>query len=199
MSELKSEAQLDLEAIEAASARGHALDFPRTAISDVLDAIVGAFHLVINWIWVVLIVLIVVNVLLRYVLGTNFIALEELQWHLFAVGWLIGLAYAMKLDGHVRVDVLADRLRPRTRAWIELIGLVLFVLPLCYIMIRDGWPFVERAWRINEVSAAPGGLPHRWVIKSVIILAFSLLALAAVSRILRVTASLFGRPAPRVG
>jgi TRAP-type mannitol/chloroaromatic compound transport system permease small subunit len=199
MSELKSEAQLDLEAIEAASARGHALDFPRTAISDVLDAIVGAFHLVINWIWVVLIVLIVVNVLLRYVLGTNFIALEELQWHLFAVGWLIGLAYAMKLDGHVRVDVLADRLRPRTRAWIELIGLVLFVLPLCYVMIRDGWPFVERAWRINEVSAAPGGLPHRWVIKSVIILAFSLLALAAVSRILRVTASLFGRPAPRVG
>jgi TRAP-type mannitol/chloroaromatic compound transport system permease small subunit len=199
MSELKSEAQLDLEAVEAASARGHALDFPRTAISDVLDAIVGAFHLVINWIWVVLIVLIVVNVLLRYVLGTNFIALEEMQWHLFAVGWLIGLAYAMKLDGHVRVDVLADRLRPRTRAWIELIGLVLFVLPLCYIMIRDGWPFVERAWRINEVSAAPGGLTHRWVIKSVIILAFSLLALAAVSRILRVTASLFGRPAPRVG
>jgi TRAP-type mannitol/chloroaromatic compound transport system permease small subunit len=100
--------------------------------------------------------------------------MEELQWHLYALGWMIGLAYALKLDGHVRVDVLADRLAPRTRAWIELFGLLLLVLPLCYIMLTYGWPFVQRSWQLNEVSAAPGGLPARWIIKSVILLAFGL-------------------------
>ncbi len=188
---------IDLEAVEAAAARGHALDFPRTAVSDALDAIVGAFHVVINWIWVLLIALIVVNVTLRYLIGTNYIALEELQWHLFAVGWMIGLAYAVKLDGHVRVDVIAERFRPRTRAWIELFGIVLFVLPLCYILLTNGWPFVQRSWNINEVSAAPGGLTNRWAIKAVILLAFALLGLAALSRLLRVSAFLFGFPAPR--
>lgn len=197
MSKRVSEIDLDLEAVEAAAARGHALDFPRTAISDVIDSLVAAFHVIINWIWVLLIVLIVTNVTLRYMIGTNYIAMEELQWHLFAIGWMIGLAYAVKLDGHVRVDVLAERLRPRTRAWIELIGILIFVLPLCYIMLTNGWPFVQRAWTINEISAAPGGLTNRWAIKAVILLAFALLGLAALSRLLRVSAFLFGFPAPR--
>jgi TRAP-type mannitol/chloroaromatic compound transport system permease small subunit len=188
---------VDLDAVEAAAVRGHALDFPRTAVSDLIDAVVGAFHLIINWIWVLLVLLIVFNVVLRYVVGTNYIALEELQWHLFAIGFMIGLAYAVKADGHVRVDVLADRMSPRARAWIEMLGLAVFVLPLCGIMLYWGWPFVTRAWTINEVSAAPGGLPHRWAIKSVILLAFSLLGLAALSRLTRVTAFLFGFPAPR--
>jgi TRAP-type mannitol/chloroaromatic compound transport system permease small subunit len=189
--------ELDLRAVDAAAARGHALDFPRTRVSDAIDGFVGAFHYVINWIWVVLVLLIVVNVVLRYLVGTSMVWMEEVQWHLYAVGFMIGLAYALKLDGHVRVDVVADRLRPRTRAWIELLGLVLLVLPLCGIMLWWGWPFVARAWQINEVSAAPGGLPHRWVIKSVILLAFGLIALAATSRLLRITALLFGLPKPR--
>jgi TRAP-type mannitol/chloroaromatic compound transport system permease small subunit len=188
---------VDLETVDAAAARGHALDFPRTLLSDAIDALVGAFHYVINWIWVVLVLLIVVNVVLRYLIGTSMIWMEELQWHLYALGWMIGLAYALKLDGHVRVDVLADRFAPRTRAWIELAGLLLLVLPLCYIMLTYGWPFVLRSWQLNEVSAAPGGLPARWIIKSVILLAFGLLALAALSRVLRVTAFLFGLPRPR--
>jgi TRAP-type mannitol/chloroaromatic compound transport system permease small subunit len=200
MSDLKDiGVDVDLEAVEAAAARGHALDFPRTAISDAIDALVGALHYVINWIWVLLVLLIVTNVVLRYVLRTNFIAMEELQWHLFAVGFMIGLAYAIKADGHVRVDVLADRFRRRTRAWIEMLGILLFILPLCGIMLYWGWPFVLRSWTINEVSAAPGGLPYRWVIKSVILVAFALIGLAAISRLTRVSAFLFGRPAPRAG
>ncbi len=188
---------LDLEAVDAAAARGHALDFPRTVVSDLIDGLVGAFHYVINWIWVILVILIVANVVLRYLIGTSMVWMEELQWHLYAVGWMIGLAYALKLDGHVRVDVLADRFSKRGRAWIELIGLLLFVLPLCYIMLTYGWPFVVRSWQLGEVSAAPGGLPYRWIIKSVILVAFALLGLAALSRLLRVTAFLFGLPRPR--
>jgi TRAP-type mannitol/chloroaromatic compound transport system permease small subunit len=184
---------LDLDAVEAASARGHALDFPRTRLTDAIDAFVGAFHVVANWVWAVLIVLIVVNVALRYALGTNFIAMEELQWHLYAVGFMIGLAYAVRADAHVRVDVIAERFSLTTRAVIEALGIAFFILPLCWIMLTYGLPFVQRAWTINEVSAAPGGLPHRWAIKAVILVAFSLLGLAALSRLIRVLAWLAGR------
>jgi TRAP-type mannitol/chloroaromatic compound transport system permease small subunit len=192
-----SDYRVDLDAVEAAAARGHALDFPDTAISSVIDRFVRGLAAIFNWIWVILIVLIVVNVTLRYVIGTNFVAMEELQWHLYAIGFMLGLGYAVDVDGHVRVDVVAERFSPRTRAWIELLGMVLVVLPLCYIIITNAIPFVERAYSLNEVSAAPGGLPYRWLIKSVIVFAFVYLGLAALSRLLRVTAYLFGFPTPR--
>ncbi len=194
MSPLKVD--LDLNAVESAAARGHALDFPETALSRAIDRVIYAFAGVFNWIWVVLVILIVINVTLRYVLGTNLIAMEELQWHLYAVGFMMGLGYAVDADGHVRVDVIAEKFRPKVRAWIELVGLVFIVLPLVYIIVTYAWPFVTRAYEINEVSAAPGGLTHRWIIKSVIIVAFLYLGLAALSRLLRVTAQLFGFPRP---
>jgi TRAP-type mannitol/chloroaromatic compound transport system permease small subunit len=186
---------IDLDAIEAASARGHALDFPRNAISNGIDRFVTGFAAVFNWIWLLLIVLIVVNVVLRYALGTNFIAMEEMQWHLYAIGILLGLGYAVTLDAHVRVDVLAEHWPERRRAWIELIGLLAFLVPFIYVVIAYAIPFVTRAYMINEVSAAPGGLPYRWAIKAVILVAFAYLGLAAASRILRVTTDLFGVPA----
>lgn len=195
MSELKVD--IDLEAIEAASSRGHALDFPRTTISDALDGVVRGIGAVVNWIWILLIVLIVVNVVLRYAAGTNFIAMEEMQWHLYAIGILFGLGYAVSYDGHVRVDVIAERWSPRTRAWIELLGLVLLLVPFVWIIVSNAIPFVQRSYALNEVSAAPGGLPYRWAIKSVIIFAFVYLGLAVAARILRVCSYLFGVPAPR--
>jgi TRAP-type mannitol/chloroaromatic compound transport system permease small subunit len=190
-------AGIDLDAVEAAAARGHALAFPGNAISNAIDRVVVGAAAAFNWIWLLLILLIVINVALRYVVGTNYIALEEMQWHLYAVGFLFGLGYAVDLDGHVRVDVLAEHWSPRTRAWIEFLGLLLIVAPFIWIVISNAIPFVQRAYTLNEVSAAPGGLPYRWAIKAVIILAFADLALAALSRFLRVTTYLFGVPAPR--
>ncbi len=190
------EYRVDLDAVEAAAARGHALDFPQTRISAAIDGFVHGLAAVFNWIWVVLIVLIVINVTLRYLIGTNFIAMEELQWHLYAIGFMLGLGYGVQMDGHVRVDVIAERFSPRTRAWIEFLGLLLVVLPLVWIIVANALPFVERAYTLKEVSAAPGGLPYRWLIKSVIVIAFLYLGLAALSRLLRVTAYLFGFPRP---
>ncbi len=192
-----SDYRVDLDAVEAAAARGHALDFPQTTISAAIDRFVHGLAAIFNWIWVVLIVLIVVNVTLRYIIGTNFIAMEEMQWHLYAIGFMLGLGYAVQMDGHVRVDVVAERFSPRRRAWIEFLGLLLVVLPLVGIIISNAIPFVERAYTLHEVSAAPGGLPYRWVIKSVIVIAFGYLGLAALSRLLRVSAYLFGFPPPR--
>jgi TRAP-type mannitol/chloroaromatic compound transport system permease small subunit len=189
--------KVDVDAVEAAAARGHALDFPHTALSDAIDWFIEALASVFGWLWVILIALIVVNVTLRYLIGTNFIFMEELQWHLYAIGFMLGLGYAVKVDGHVRVDVIAERFSPRTRAWIEFLGLLFFVFPLVWILVSNAVPFVVRAYQLNEVSAAPGGLTHRWLIKSVIIVAFLYLGLAALSRFLRVCAYLFGFPPPR--
>ncbi len=188
---------LNLDDIEAKSSRGHALDFPQTTVSNGLDSAVRGFGAVLNWIWIALILLIVGNVLMRYLLGTNYIALEEAQWHLYAIGILFGLGYAVSHDGHVRVDALAEHWSPRRRAWIEFLGIIVLIAPFVWIIFTNAIPFVTRSYALNEVSAAPGGLPYRWAIKSVIILAFAYLALAVLSRFLRVCAFLFGVPRPR--
>ncbi len=188
---------LDLEAVEAAAVRGHALSFPATRLSAAIDRFVVAAAGVFNWIWVLLILLIVLNVVLRYAIGRNFIALEELQWHLFALGFMLGLGYAVDQDGHVRVDVVAEHLPRRTRAWIELIGYAVLVAPLILIILYNAWPFVVRSYNLSEVSAAPGGLTHRWIIKSVILVSFVYLGLAVISRLSRVLAFLFGTASPR--
>lgn len=192
-----AEFKLDIDKVEAASARGHALDFPHTRLSDAIDRFIVGVASVVNWVWVILILLIVVNVALRYLFGTNFIAMEEAQWHLYAIGFMIGIGFTLQQDGHVRVDVVAEHFPRRRRAWIELLGLSLIVLPLCVIILFQAWPFVTRAYELNEVSAAPGGLPYRWGIKAVILIAFVYLGLAAFSRLLRVSAFLFGVPAQK--
>ena len=182
---------------EGAAAKAAAFTLPETAISRALDTVVRRVGEAFSWIWAILIVLIVGNVVLRYAIGTNFVGLEELQWHLYAVGFMMGLSYTLLNDGHVRVDVVAERLPRRGRAWIELVGLLLFLGPFIYVVIAYAIPFVERSWNLNETSPAPGGLPARWFLKSFIIVAFGFLGLAAFSRLTRVTALLFGMPRPR--
>ncbi len=194
---IRDEIELDVDQVEEAAVRGHALSFPRTTPSDVLETIVELVGKACSWLWVVLIVLIVTNVALRYVIGANYIAMEEMQWHLYAVGYLMALSFAMLHDGHVRVDVVAEQLQPRTRGWIELCGILFLILPFVYVVVAYAIPFVERSWQINEVSAAPGGLTHRWIIKSFIITGFLFIGIAALARLLRVTAFLFGLPRPK--
>ena len=192
-----AEYNVDLDKVEEAVAHKAAVNYPRTLVSDVLEGIVEFFGKYSSLLWVVLMLLIVANVLMRYILGTNFIALEELQWHLYAVGFMLGLSYCILHDGHVRVDVLAEHLQPRTRAIIEIIGILVLLLPFCYFILYYAWPFVERSYRINEVSAAPGGLPMRWLIKSVILLAFTLMAMAGIARLIRAFSFLTGFPRER--
>ena len=83
----------------------------------------------ISWIWIALIAVIVSAVVLRFVFGVGLIQLEELQWHLYAVGFLAGIVGCVIHDRHVRVDVLRDRMRPRTRDWVDFYGVLLFQLP----------------------------------------------------------------------
>lgn len=119
----------------------------------------------------------------------------EAQWYLFSLVFLLGAAYALKEDAHVRVDVLYGRLGPRGKAWIDLAGTVLFLIPFSLLMLWVSWPSVAASWRVREVSPDPGGLP-RYPIKAVILVAFVLLLLQGISQVFKQVALLRGAAPP---
>lgn len=172
----------------------HHTELPRTRLSQAIDPWLRRIGEMFSWVWVVLVAVITVNVVMRYVLGKGLVQFEELQWHLYAIGFLLGLAYCAESDDHVRIDVLAEKWGRATVAWIELYGIVLLLIPFLLIVLWYSVPFIAYSFRIHEVSEAPGGLPFRWAIKAVLLIAFVLLALATVSRLSRVLSLLFGAP-----
>jgi len=161
-------------------------DLPDTALSRRIDPVLDHVGRAISWLWLLLLAVIVGNVVLRYLFGEGRVELEEVQWHLYSVGFLLGLSYAFQADAHIRVDVLSERLSERHRAWLELYGLLLALFPFLALVLYFSLPFVVQSWSLSEVSQAPGGLPFRWAIKAVLPLGFVLLALAALSRLTRV-------------
>jgi TRAP-type mannitol/chloroaromatic compound transport system permease small subunit len=171
-------------------------DLPETRLSRRIDSALARLEGVASWIWIVLLAVIVVNVVARYLFGEGRIEFEELQWHLYALGFLVGIAAGVGADVHVRVDVLRDRLRLRTQSWIELYGLLLLLFPFVALVLIYSVSFVAVSFAAAEVSPAAGGLPYRWLIKGALFAGFALLGLAGVSRLLRVSAHLFGAPRP---
>ena len=167
-------------------------DLPTTSLSRAIDPLLAAVGRWLSWIWLVLLFVIVGNVLLRYVFGEGRIELEEIQWHLYSIGFLVGFSYAFQADSHIRVDVVSERLPARWRAWLELYGMLLALLPFIALMLWYSVPFVISSWQLAEVSQAPGGLPYRWAIKAVLPLGFMLLLVAVVSRLSRIWRFLFG-------
>ncbi|MGL4239145.1 MAG: TRAP transporter small permease subunit [Aestuariivirga sp.] len=139
-----------------------------------------------SWLWTALMLLIVAQVVLRYVFSIGSIKMEEMQWHLFAIGFMLGLAFTEIAERHVRIDVAAEHWPQRRRLWVELFGILIFLLPMCAIILWFAIPFVMTSWQLSEVSAAPDGLPFRWALKSFIITSFVLLGLAGLSRLSRV-------------
>ncbi|MEJ2360688.1 MAG: TRAP transporter small permease subunit [Gammaproteobacteria bacterium] len=119
----------------------------------------------------------------------------ELQWYLFGAIFMLGAAYTLQKDGHVRVDVLQSRLTPKAKAWIDLVGIVIFMLPFCAMVFWLSLPWVINSWHLLETSSNPGGLP-RYPIKTVVPLAFLLLFLQGISQLIKAVAVVRGiRPA----
>lgn len=176
------------------AARG--LELPTTALSRAADQLLARVGGAAKWIWLALLVVIVANVALRYVFEAGRIEFEELQWHLYSLGFLVGLAVADQADAHIRVDALRDRFSVETRAWIELYGLLLLFLPFVTLVIAASLPFVGESFAQGEVSPSPGGLPLRWAIKGALPAGFGMLALAGLSRLSRVWSYLFLQPGP---
>ena len=154
-----------------------------------LETILDRFSDVMVWIAGVLNLAMLLNVfydaIMRYFFSTGSIALQEMEWHLFAMVFLFGIAYGLKEDSHVRVDVLYDHFSPRRKAIINIAGTVLFLLPLSILIVEGSVWYVQEAYKSGEVSGDPGGLPYRWLIKFVIPVSFVFLIVSAVGFVIR--------------
>lgn len=158
-----------------------------TRIVRILDR-VGA---VVSWIWLLLIGVIVLAVVLRFVFGIGRIELEELQWHLYAIGFLAGIVGCAVHDRHVRVDVLRERMSPRLRDWIDLYGLLIFQIPFVALVLFSALPLVEESYLTSEKSASAGGLPYRFLLKAVLPIAFVGVGFASWTQLRSIWARLF--------
>lgn len=172
----------------------HREQLPHTRLSFAISRMFRSLASVLSWVWLVLLNVIVLNVTMRYLFGEGRIEFEEIQWHLYAIGFLIGLATCMSTDDHIRVGVFHDRMHPHEQAWIELYGLLLLFFPFILMVLWFSVPFIQYSFEISEISDAPGGLPYRWAIKSVLPISMLLLLVAGISRLLRVSCLLFDRP-----
>jgi TRAP-type mannitol/chloroaromatic compound transport system permease small subunit len=154
-----------------------------------LEKLFDRFSDVLGWIAGVLNLAMLLNVfydaIMRYFFSKGSIALQEMEWHLFAMVFLFGMAYGLKEDSHVRVDVLYDRFSPRAKAIVNIGGTILFLLPLSVLIVEGSVWYVQEAFKSGEVSGDPGGLPYRWLIKLVIPASFVFLVVSATGFVIR--------------
>jgi len=160
------------------------------------------FSNLMGWIAGFLNLVMLVNVfydsIMRYFFNSGSIALQEMEWHLFSVVFLFGMAYTLKEDGHVRVDILYDNFSPRWKAIVNIGGALLFLIPLSLLIIEGSFWYVHEAFASGEISGDPGGLSYRWLIKSVIPASFVFLVVSAIGFVLHNINIFRGVEAPTV-
>jgi TRAP-type mannitol/chloroaromatic compound transport system permease small subunit len=147
----------------------------------------------VSWLTTAMVAVVCYDVFTRYLLKQSSVAVQEMEWHLFAVIFLLGAAYTLKHDRHVRVDIIYMRLTERQRAWINLIGTLLFLIPFSLLIIWSSKNFVINSFAIGESSPNPGGLPARYLLKACIPLGFILVLLQALSLVFSSLMVIVGR------
>ena len=128
----------------------------------------------------VLVLLVVYDATARYLFSTGSIALQELEWHIFDVVILFGIAYTLRENAHVRVDIFYASYSPKTKALVNIISSLFFILPFSFLIIYIGVDFVLLSFAQNEASSNPGGLEYRYLVKALLPLSFIFLALVAI-------------------
>ncbi|MFP4097117.1 MAG: TRAP transporter small permease subunit [Cyclobacteriaceae bacterium] len=151
------------------------------SVSNFIDGMNEIIGKGVSWLTTALVLLICYDVAARYLFNTSSSGIVELEWHIFSFIFLLGAAYTLKHDKHVRVDVFYQNFSPKAQAWVNLVGTILFLVPFCYITIITSLKFTGNAYAINEGSPDPGGLPARFIVKGAIPLGFLLLLLQAFS------------------
>lgn len=140
---------------------------------------------VVSWLTIVMMILTCIIVVLRYGFSMGSIALQETLAYLHASVFLLAIAYTLQRDGHVRVDIFYRQFSARQKAWVNALGSVIFLLPICLFTILYSWDYVLNAWAVKEGSSSTGGLPAVFLLKTLIPLAATLLALQGGGEILR--------------
>lgn len=157
----------------------------KVPMADAIDGFIQKMGRGIAWVYVLLVITIILQVVLRKGFSNGLVALEELQWHLYAVGVMFGLSFAQTTNSHIRVDILHEHFSAKTKHIIDICGVILLILPFISVIFIHSLDFVYDAWRIGERSDSPSGLPYRWIIKAVIPVSIFFLGLAMLSKLYR--------------
>ena len=161
-------------------------------VSEGLDRVIVKIGKIAAWAGLALILVTIFDVVTRRFLVLGSTKLQEAEWHFHVILFAFCLGYAYLKDAHVRIDLVREKLSERTQWWIEIAGCLLFLLPFCSLVIWYGIDFTARSFATNEISASATGLTHRWLIKAVIPIGFTILALSGITTLLRKFVELFG-------
>ncbi|REE01515.1 TRAP transporter small permease subunit [Marinoscillum furvescens] len=161
--------------------------------NNAIDKINGFIGKSVSWLSLALVLIIVVDVAMRYLFSITSSASFELEWHLFAALFMLSAGWAFGQDKHVRVDVFYQNFSPRQQATVNLIGCIFLLLPLAVVGTWQGVIFTANSFALGETSPDPGGLPARYLIKSTIPLGFALLGLQGLSEIFKSLQTLFSK------
>ena len=154
-------------------------------IIEFLEAINEKTGQLVSWVSVLMVVVISLDVMIRYIFQFTFIWIVELEIFLFGFLFMLAAGYTFKHGKHVRVDVLYTKLSEKGQAVIDIIGGILFLIPWCYIVIKGSWKYAYNSFLMGEGSAQPGGLPALYVLKFSIVLGFAFLLLQVLASILK--------------
>ncbi|CAN5883759.1 TRAP transporter small permease subunit [soil metagenome] len=173
-------------------------DVPRVARA--IDAVTGGIGRAVSWLTLAMVLVGSFNAVARYLgryLGVHLSSNSylELQWYLFSIMFLLGAAYVLREDAHVRVDVLYGRVSARAQSIINILGTLFLLVPFSAFVLWVSTPVVRNSWRIRESSPDPGGLP-RYPLKAMILVCFGLLLLQAVSQLIKEIHKLRHGPVP---
>jgi TRAP-type mannitol/chloroaromatic compound transport system permease small subunit len=154
-----------------------------------IDLINTRFGVVATWLVLIACLVSAGNAASRYLLSESSNGWLEAQWYMFAAMVLLGAPYTLRMNEHVRVDLIYSSLAECTRLWIDIIGGLLFLIPICVTLIYFTWPWFVQSWNINEMSPNAGGLV-RWPVKLLLPIGFGLMILQGISEIIKRVASL---------
>ena len=158
-------------------------------LSRAIDWLNARFGVIANWLVLFAVLISAANAGSRYLFSVSSNSWLEIQWYMFGGMVLLGAPYTLKVNEHVRVDLIYGSASERVRIWIDIVGGFLFLLPICAILIYFTWPWFVDSWRIDEMSSNAGGLV-RWPVKLMLPVGFALLALQGVSEIIKRIAAL---------
>ncbi|MCG8563757.1 MAG: TRAP transporter small permease subunit [Desulfobacterales bacterium] len=159
-----------------------------------IDALSQKTGALTGWLTTLMVLVVFYDTIMRYAFNQGNVALQELEWHLFALIFLLGAAYTLKQEGHVRVDILFIRFSPKTKAWVDLLGTLFLLFPFALVIILSTQKFVLNSWAVGEVSPDPGGLPARYLLKAMIPAGFVLLIIQGFSQIAKNLLIICGHP-----
>ena len=157
---------------------------PLLALARLIDALTERIGSLVIWLVLAATLISAGNALARYTLGESSNAWLEIQWYLFGAMFLLAAGYTLKHNGHVRIDILYNRLGPRGQAWIDLVGSLVFLLPMAVLLAWLSWPMAHEAWVTHERSPDAGGL-LRWPVKLLLPVGFGLLTLQGVAEVIK--------------